>query len=194
MTETYVQRVEYYRPPCVVCPCTAGSTCYIGFLPGDKTVLKYPFNDGNRSLVEVEAQIFETLGSHLHILKYHGKHEHGLVLDYAANGSVKGYLQKNPSTPTKQRITWCWELAEAMVHAHSKCVLHCNISASNLLLDESLSSKLADFQGTLKDPVPGDTVVTGGIMEASKWFLAREAGAESVKFVVPFNYQSIFRR
>ena len=190
MSEPYVQRVEYSCPPCVVRPCNAGSTCYIGFLPGQKTVLKYAFNDDNRSYVEVEARIFDALGSHPHILKYHGKNEHGLILDYAANGSVKQYLEKTPSTPTKQRVTWCRELVEAMVHIHSKSVLHCNISASNLLLDAFLSSKLADFQGTLKDPVTGATVVTGGVTEVSKWYLPRDFGADSVKFVLPFNYQS----
>lgn len=181
MTEPYVQRVEYSCPPCVVRPCNAGSTCYIGFLPGQKTVLKYAFNDDNRSYVEVEARIFDALGSHPHILKYHGKNEHGLILDYAANGSVKQYLEKSPFTPTKQRVTWCRELVEAMVHIHSKSVLHCNISASNLLLDVSLSSKLADFQGTLKDPVTDATIVTGGITEVSKWYLPRDFGADSVK-------------
>lgn len=191
MGEMAVEHIKYYQPPGVIAPCTAGSTCYIGFLIGKETVLKYPFNtDYSRSVVAVEARIFDTLGHHPHILRYDGRNDHGLVLEYAANGTVKKYLENNPSTTTKQRATWCRELAEAVVHTHSKHVLHCNISASNLLLDASLSSKLADFQGTLKDPLTGFTVITGEVTEQSKWRLPREAGVDSVKFVISFNHQS----
>lgn len=191
MGETAAEHIEYYRPPCVIAPLTAGSTCYIGFLTGKETVLKYPFDsDYSRSAVAVEAQIFDTLGGHPHILRFDGRNEHGLVLEYAANGTVKRYLEESPFTTMKQRLIWCRELAEAVVHTHSKHVLHCNISASNLLLDESLSSKLADFQGTLKDALTGFTVVTGEVTEQSKWRLPREAGVDSVKFVLSFDHQS----
>lgn len=189
MAKTEIERIQYYRPPGVVGPCTAGSTCYIGFL-NDETVLKYPLSSKYSDVVAVEAQIFGVLGYHPHILKYYGKNDHGLMLEYAANGSVKQYLAKNLSTKTKQRVTWCRELVEAVVHMHSKYVLHCNISASNLLLDKNLSTRLADFQGVLKDPLTGSTVVTGETTESSKWHLPREAGVDSAKFVFPFNYQS----
>lgn len=189
MTDVYVVRTEYTCPPSVIRPCTVGGTCYIGFLD-DKTVLKYPTNEDNRYFIDVEARIFDALGSHPRILRCFGTNEDGLILEYAPHGSVKQYLEKTPSTSMKQRVTWCRELVEAMVHMHSKYVLHCNISAGNLFLDESLSSKLADFQGTLKDPATGAPVVTGGITEMSKWYLRRAEGAESVELVVPFNYQS----
>lgn len=172
-----ITRIEYYRPPGVKAPCNAGSTCYIGIID-DKTVLKYHFNDDYKGFVEVEAQIFEALGTHPHILKYYGKNDYGLILEYAANGTVKDYLRNQPSTSTKHRTVWCRELGEAIEHTHSKHVLHCNISAANLLLDASLRSKLADFQGTLKDPSTGATLATGEVTEASKWHLPRNAGGD----------------
>lgn len=177
-----ITRIEYYRPPGVTAPYTAGSTCYIGKID-DKTVLKYQFNDDYKRFVEAEAQIFEALGTHPNILKYYGRNNHGLILEYAANGNVKDYLQNHPSVSTKLRIVWCRELGEAIEHIHSKHVLHCNICAANLLLDVGLRSKLADFQGTFKDPSTGATLATGQVTEASKWHLPRNAGRDdSVRF------------
>lgn len=173
--------IEYHRPPGVTAPCNAGSTCYIGRID-DKTVLKYPFNDDYKRFVVAEAGIYEALGTHPHILKYYGRNDYGIVLEYAANGAVKHYLQKQPTTSWKQRITWCCELAEAIRHTHSKHVLHCNISAANVLLDDDLRLKLADFQGCFKDPLTGVTLITSEVTESSKWRLPREFGQDSERF------------
>lgn len=148
-----------------------GSGHYVAICEDDETVLKYPHVPPDEagaydakgkayraacraSSVQglcVEEQILRLLGHHPRIVRLQGKHADGLLLEYVPNGSVGEYLRKTPTEAIslRQRLKWARQAAEAVAYAHSKNVLHCDISIGNLLLDEDLDIKLIDFQGKL---------------------------------------------
>jgi hypothetical protein len=68
-------------------------------------------------------------------------------------------------TPSKQqKLLWALQIAEAVDYIHSPDVLHCNLNAKNVLLDEELSIKLCDFQGKLLN-AGGSVQCDGGCHE-----------------------------
>ena len=150
----------------------SGSNSLIGLID-ENTVLKYPqlplkkplgldfakekmyniLRQGQLIGLGVEEQILGVLGEHRQIIGLLGKHEEGLLLEYMPNGSVADYLYKaNPQPPIQERLEWALQAAEAVAYIHAKRVIHCDISAGNLLLDKDLNVKLCDFQGRLLYP------------------------------------------
>lgn len=172
----------------------SGSSCYIAPY-GDSLVLKHPLIPPNekaglydakgqayrhdhrsRSIhsLAVEKEILQTLGHHPRIIRLHEIHEDGLVLEYMPNDSVEIYLRKNKATSVRQRLKWGRQAAEAVAYCHTKNVLHCDISDSNILLDENLDAKLADFQGKLLSPVDGTVLLDGGSGECASSSMPRD--------------------
>lgn len=115
----------------------------------------------------VEGEILRQLGDHPRIIKLHGPHESGILLEYMSNGCVARYLRDNPGiTSLQQKRKWIRQAAEAIAYIHTKNVLHCDISIGNLLLDANLDLKLADFQGKLLAP-DGSVRYDGGSTEST---------------------------
>lgn len=153
-----------------------GGGNYIGVLD-ETTVLNYPCIPGRDSSLEVESQLLEILGSHPRIIGAKGLTEAGLRLQYAVNGDLNRYITENASTPTPldQQLQWCKQAAEAVAYLHSKRIIHCDINLRNLLLDENLNLKLADFQGMYKS-CDGSVLLDGLSRECTKSFLPRIHG------------------
>jgi serine/threonine protein kinase len=62
------------------------------------------------------------------------------------NGSVADYLLgADPQPAIQERLKWALHAAEAVAYVYTKRVVHCDIGASNLLLDRDLNVKLYDF-------------------------------------------------
>ncbi|KAK0109248.1 hypothetical protein ONS96_003070 [Cadophora gregata f. sp. sojae] len=59
-----------------------------------------------------------------------------------------------------QKLSWSLQAAEGIAHIHSSSVLHCDINVNNLLLDNALNIKVADFQGRYL--APGGRVLLDG--------------------------------
>lgn len=99
--------------------------------------------------LEVERKPLEIIGSHERIIELKSFSCTGLYPERAPNGTVADYiLESGKSLPSvKQRLAWCRGAAEAAAWIHGRNVLHCHIQPTNLLLDEELDVKLADFQG-----------------------------------------------
>ncbi|KAJ5121088.1 uncharacterized protein N7515_009049 [Penicillium bovifimosum] len=138
------------------------SACNVGKLQGD-LVLKYASDLNNPfflTSVKVEARILELLGKHPHIVESHGLHDEGLLLRYYPNGTLHNYIALHPFLNIDQRIKWCRQLADTVVFVHSKWVIHCDITLSNILLDEELNIVLVDFQGLLCSS-SGDIMLDG---------------------------------
>ncbi|PON40680.1 Serine/threonine protein kinase [Parasponia andersonii] len=76
-----------------------------------------------------------------------------LVLEYVSNGSLQEKLHGEGQAviPWKKRMAIAVQLAEALQYLHHKCgsttlpIVHGDIKASNLLLDQNLNLKLCDF-------------------------------------------------
>lgn len=74
-----------------------------------------------------------------------------LVFEYVSNGSLHDKLHGNGNgsvIPWKNRMAIAFQVAQAIEYLHDKCALqivHGDIKASNILLDDNLYCKLCDF-------------------------------------------------
>ncbi|MCJ1473155.1 hypothetical protein MMC13_001806 [Lambiella insularis] len=170
----------------------SGGSHFIG-LVDENTVLKYPSLPSEEPLglhlenkkidrilrqeqqigLDVEEQILGILGQHHRIIRFKGKHEDGLLLEYMPNGSIADYLYNaNPRPLVQERLKWAMQTAEAVAYIHTKGVLHCDVGVGNLLLDKDLDIKLCDFQGKLLHP-DGTVYLDGGSGENIKSSMPR---------------------
>jgi len=138
-------------------------------------VLKYPSKQGDTSNIRTESQFLKILGCNPRIIGFKGLTDDGLLLAYAKNGDLNRFLDANPFTSVGQRLRWCRQAAEAVQFAHTKGVIHCDINLRNLLLDENLDLKLADFQGMHKSS-KGEVLLDGFSRECAKLFQSRVHG------------------
>ncbi|KAF2254197.1 kinase-like protein [Trematosphaeria pertusa] len=175
MSDREVIEYRQYCPPGVRRVLAFGTSAFIGEVDGS-TVLKYPLEPGgDMSRLKHEHTILKILGQHPRIVAHKGLTDAGLYLERAANETIYKYLvESDPdrAPPSlQQRVTWCREVAEAVEHVHSKSVIHCDIQPTNILVDENLHLKLADFQG---DYLSSGEVIAGWSGEPCRYFCPRD--------------------
>lgn len=160
MDKPEVKEYQEYCPPGVKRVIASGGSAWIGEVD-ETTVLKYSLapEDTDTSRLETERRLLEIVGHHEHIIKVKGYTDNGwLFLERAINGNLDDYYLRpalpHPPPSLEQRLTWCREIAEAVAWVHRRRVIHCDIQPRNILLDEMLRAKLADFQGNCQRMVP----------------------------------------
>ncbi|KAF2240337.1 kinase-like protein [Trematosphaeria pertusa] len=179
MSDREVVVYRQYCPAGVQRVLAFGTSAFIGEVDGS-TVLKYPLEPGgDMSHLKHEHKILKILGRHPRIVAHKGLTDAGLYLERAANETIYKYLVESDRTPPslRQRVTWCREVAEAVEHIHSKSVIHCDIQPTNILVDENLHIKLADFQGDYLSE--NGEVIAGRSGEPCRYFCPRDNEFES---------------
>lgn len=66
------------------------------------------------------------------------------VMEYMENGSLEDLLRAG-SLNVHDAAVYFREIAVALVHAHNKAILHCDLKPGNVLLDHERRPRLADF-------------------------------------------------
>jgi hypothetical protein len=66
------------------------------------------------------------------------------VMEFMENGSLEDLL-RGGSLSAHEAATYFREIAVALVHAHNKGILHCDLKPGNVLLDHDRRPRLADF-------------------------------------------------
>ncbi|EHY61116.1 hypothetical protein ABEF92_002237 [Exophiala dermatitidis] len=171
--------IEQRFPPGVTSIIGQGTSCFVG-LVDPETVLKYPIFLDERFRIEIEQKLLEQLGQHPRIIESRGLTEDGLLLQYAKNGTLCDYILQRSALDTTQRIQVCIQIAEGLVHLHSRHVYHGDLRPGNILLDENFDIKLADIQGVLSSP-DGTVILDGLAREGSMYYMPRDGDYVNMK-------------
>ncbi|XP_076838802.1 serine/threonine-protein kinase SIK1-like [Brachyhypopomus gauderio] len=109
-----------------------------------------------------EVQIMKLL-DHPHIIKLYQvmetKNMLYLVTEYANNGEIFDYLASNGRLSEVEARRTFWQILLAVDYCHRRCIIHRDLKVENLLLDNNMNIKLADF-GFGNFYVPGEPLST----------------------------------
>jgi hypothetical protein len=67
------------------------------------------------------------------------------VMEYVSRGSLTRYLESVGPLPLDRAVATFEEIALGLMQVHAKGILHCDLKPSNILLDDELRPRLADF-------------------------------------------------
>ncbi len=67
------------------------------------------------------------------------------VMEYVERGSLEAFLKTQEKISVEQIVACGREVAQGLLHAHAKGVLHCDVKPANILLDQDGKPRLADF-------------------------------------------------
>ncbi|PSN59004.1 kinase-like protein, partial [Corynespora cassiicola Philippines] len=87
------------------------------------------------------------------ILRYYGSVENGIRLEYAPNGNLRSFNNRN-KVDNRQRLQWAVQIAQALSFTHLSGVIHGDLTCQNILLDAKLNTRLSDFAGSSLDGSP----------------------------------------
>lgn len=69
-----------------------------------------------------------------------------LIMEYAINGDLKNYiLKKNGFLEENEARTFFVQIVKGVYYCHSKHIVHRDLKLENILLDENMVCKIADF-------------------------------------------------
>ncbi|MCA9114155.1 MAG: serine/threonine protein kinase, partial [Planctomycetaceae bacterium] len=66
------------------------------------------------------------------------------VMEYLENGSLASFLADGP-LPAHEAVRIARSVLQALVHAHSSGILHCDLKPGNVLLDTDFEPRICDF-------------------------------------------------
>ncbi|XP_078500960.1 receptor-interacting serine/threonine-protein kinase 3-like isoform X2 [Lissotriton helveticus] len=113
------------------------------------------FSQGLQELLS-EARMMDMASSITYVIKLYGMYEgktddgrvcHGIIMEYLENGSLASLLHRVHPLPWELKIRILHEVALGMNRLHSlkPPLLHLDLKPSNVLLDDDLHVRIADF-------------------------------------------------
>lgn len=126
-----------------------GSGGYADVFEGDwygtRVAVKILHQDLPESLVNQEMETWKRL-RHPHILEFYGGSPIAkppfFVCALKKNGDALHYIRQNPNA---DRLKLLYEASLGLQYLHSKSVIHCDIKAANILIDERGHACISDF-------------------------------------------------
>jgi serine/threonine protein kinase len=75
------------------------------------------------------------------------------ILEYASNGNILSWIKKNTEYVGKKLwIKWARQITHAVATFHNMLIIHHDIKPQNILLDDYLNAKIADFGSSCYAP------------------------------------------
>ncbi|XP_001371323.1 serine/threonine-protein kinase SIK2 isoform X1 [Monodelphis domestica] len=113
-----------------------------------KIIDKSQLDAVNLEKIYREVQIMKML-DHPHIIKLYQVMETKsmlyLVTEYAKNGEIFDYLANHGRLSESEARRKFWQILSAVDYCHSRKIVHRDLKAENLLLDNNMNIKIADF-------------------------------------------------
>ncbi|KAM4650862.1 serine/threonine-protein kinase SIK2 isoform 2-T2 [Discoglossus pictus] len=113
-----------------------------------KIIDKSQLDAVNLEKIYREVQIMKML-DHPHIIKLYQvmetKNMLYLVTEYAKNGEIFDYLANHGRLNETEARRKFWQILSAVEYCHSRKIVHRDLKAENLLLDNHMNIKIADF-------------------------------------------------
>ncbi|XP_060036069.1 serine/threonine-protein kinase SIK2 [Erinaceus europaeus] len=113
-----------------------------------KIIDKSQLDAVNLEKIYREVQIMKLL-DHPHIIKLYQVMETKsmlyLVTEYAKNGEIFDYLANHGRLSESEARRKFWQILSAVDYCHGRKVVHRDLKAENLLLDNNMNIKIADF-------------------------------------------------
>ncbi|XP_062052970.1 serine/threonine-protein kinase SIK2 isoform X1 [Lepus europaeus] len=113
-----------------------------------KIIDKSQLDAVNLEKIYREVQIMKLL-DHPHIIKLYQVMETKsmlyLVTEYAKNGEIFDYLANHGRLNESEARRKFWQILSAVDYCHSRKIVHRDLKAENLLLDNNMNIKIADF-------------------------------------------------
>ncbi|KAL7981599.1 hypothetical protein Chor_005687 [Crotalus horridus] len=113
-----------------------------------KIIDKSQLDSVNLEKIYREVQIMKML-DHPHIIKLYQVMETKsmlyLVTEYAKNGEIFDYLANRGRLSETDARRKFWQILSAVEYCHSRKIVHRDLKAENLLLDNNMNIKIADF-------------------------------------------------
>lgn len=113
-----------------------------------KIIDKSQLDAVNLEKIYREVQIMKML-DHPHIIKLYQVMETKsmlyLVTEYAKNGEIFDYLANHGRLSEPEARRKFWQILSAVEYCHSRKIVHRDLKAENLLLDNHMNIKIADF-------------------------------------------------
>ncbi|KAK7884216.1 hypothetical protein WMY93_027339 [Mugilogobius chulae] len=105
-------------------------------------------DDLDRIHIQREIEITSAL-QHSHIIRFHEVFESRdkivIVMEYASRGELYDYIQEKRKLPESEARTIFRQIISAVHYLHKNGIVHRDLKLENILLDQDLNVKLADF-------------------------------------------------